>query len=193
MIRINLLPPVQKEEIKWYWVSHHVFFYITVFLTIIGIFITLLFTIQIFLQTELNSLDQKIQSRQKSARSQELKALENQIKALNENVLRLDKIQNEHVYYSYFLENYSQLIPKDIQIFDLDIQKNKESSQEDLYKINMNGKAKTREILLSFKENLEKSENFKDLYLPLSNLTKRYDVDFSLSVFLKAEALRKYQ
>ncbi len=192
MIKINLLPQARKEEIKWHQASRLVIFYSIIILMAVGIFISSLFVVQIFLQRELSSLDEEIQLRQKSIRTQELKALEVQIKTFNKEILRLNKIQAGHTYYSKFLEKFTEIIPKDVQLFVLDIQKADENSKENLYKINIVGKAKTREDLLAFKKALEKSDDFQNLHLPLSSLTKRYDIDFTLNVFLKEEALRKY-
>lgn len=192
MIKINLLPQGRKEEIKWHQASRLVIFYGIIILMAAGIFISLLFAVQIFLQRELSSLDGKIQLKQKSIRTQELKDLEIQIKAFNGEILKLNKIQAEHIYYSEFLENFTKIIPKDIQLFVLDIQRADKNSKENLYKVSMIGKAKTREDLLAFKKALEKTDDFQDLYLPLSSLTKRYDVDFTFNMFLKQEALRKY-
>ncbi len=51
--------------------------------------------------------------------------------------------------------------------------------------LNIAGIASNRETLISFINNLDKSDRFSNADFPVSSLTKSYDIDFSLSVKLK--------
>lgn len=207
MIKINLLPKIRKEEIKWRRINQFVIFYGIIMLMIFGIFTVFLLAVQIYLHTESAFLDQKIQEKQKSAKARELEILETKSKVFNEEVSSLDKIQIEHIYFSQILEECAEIIPKGVHLSVFDVQKVVEVSEklkdknskntglkpkENLYKVNIIGKAKTREDILDFRDALEDSEYFQNPNLPLANLTKRHDVEFAIITYLKDDALRKY-
>ena len=54
-------------------------------------------------------------------------------------------------------------------------------------KINVNGNALSREILLSFRLSFEKDQSFSKVDLPISNFVKGSDIEFSLTLILKPE------
>jgi len=58
------------------------------------------------------------------------------------------------------------------------------------YSVLLTGKAKSRDDLITFKENLEKEECFSNVNLPLSNLVAQKDVEFQIDFSIKKECLR---
>jgi Tfp pilus assembly protein PilN len=81
------------------------------------------------------------------------------------------------------LVNLTKLIPENINIKNLDIDSNK---------ISITGWAKSRDELLLFKNNLENSELFNGVNIPLENLLQKDNVDFNIKASIKLDKLKVY-
>ena len=59
------------------------------------------------------------------------------------------------------------------------------------YKVLVSGVATTREALLEFKSNLEKSECFSTVNVPISNIVVKKNVDFQVDFVINKECLNE--
>lgn len=178
MFNLNLLPPKEKEFLK---IKEREFFIITLsirlcwFLLIIIAF--LLFGI-FFLKTNLSSLSKQITIQKKFLESKkEYKELENKAKKFNEFVIFLDKIQKDRLDYSKILLQLTEQMPSQVKLNSFSLDKQGQ--------IFLRGNARERSDFLRFKENLEKSNLYKKIDSPLSNIVQKDNINFELSLILK--------
>lgn len=113
---------------------------------------------------------------------QELSSYEEKFKQVNDNSAKLTKIRSGHLHWAGIFTELSETMPEGISITDF--------STKD-YKVFLIGKAKSREILLSFKGSLETSGCFADVNVPLSNLVVKDDVDFQIDFSINSDCLKK--
>ncbi len=82
------------------------------------------------------------------------------------------------------LEKISKLLPSGTYLtnFNLNLPPKKE---EFWAQISLSGFSESREVLLSFKENLEKEAEFAEVYFPPENWVKPSDINFTVTFKLK--------
>ncbi|MBU4332119.1 PilN domain-containing protein [Patescibacteria group bacterium] len=100
------------------------------------------------------------------------------IQGVNSKLKTLKNIQADFTKLSDSLIEFSKLVPQDIQLHLLYIDKVNST-------INIEGNAQTREGLLGFQENLEDSSLFSKVEYPLSNLLEKQDIKFKFTAQLK--------
>jgi len=172
MLNLNLLPPYYKKEIRIRKVNSQIL-YISIFIFgVIIIFIFLLGLINLFLFIQSKKIDAKIKKINQELNLKKTKEYEKRIKEFNQMLIRIDEIEKEKVQFSPILEEISYLVPKEIKINAIYLNKSE---------ININGFAPKRENLLHLKQVLENSKKFTDIKIPLSNLIKPQDIEFTVS------------
>lgn len=170
---LNLLPPQQKKELRLDLLNQAILsFSIAVILAII-ILATLLLVARVFLNTNLKGVEQELELWQAKAEIKELESLEEKIGELNRGLVFLDKVQREQFKPSLILGNLAKDVVPGIRFDNLSIKKTGE--------VDIKGHALTRDILLVFKNNLEKAAYVSNFDFPLSNLTRAENIDFYLS------------
>lgn len=125
---------------------------------------------------------------------------EEQIKLLNESILNKNSVETEKrlntimvkietlnkqdkISLSNFVNKIIEKKPAGVYITDFLYNKvQKKDATEKI--ITLSGTANQRDSLLKFKDNLSATGFFKDVNLPLSNLTKDEDVDFLINLTL---------
>ena len=196
MINFNLLPPEIKEELKWEKINRSFTIHSLIIIAMIVVFILLLLIIQLYSVMKLTDLERTIGLKKENIKVKEVKNLEDEIGSFNENLIILDKIQKNHLYFSQVISIFAENVPESIQVIRLNIiqpekdKKNKEEGKKN-YQVNISGKATKRDNLLIFKNALEGTSCFIKIYSPLSNLIKREDIDFRFTGDLNQEFLFK--
>ena len=109
--------------------------------------------------------------------------LKKDIKEFNQKLKTVETIQKDHIAWTNFFIKFSLLVPDDIGIYNLSLNKDK---------IVITGLAKTRDQLLKFKENLENSSLFSEVVTPLEDLLKKEDVDFHIKANINLVGLKNY-
>lgn len=171
MITLNLLPPTQKEKIKKMAICsicENVIAGIFIFLSLITI---ALLIANNTLQSTFARFTIAISSPDK-----EEQQLNRKIKNLNSNLKIISDAQAGFTKWSKFLIDLNPLVPKDIQITNLEIN----TAEENILKII--GKAKKRTDLLAFHENLENHPSFTKIESPLSNILQKENIDFNFNI-----------
>jgi len=100
------------------------------------------------------------------------------VKEINQTLAQLEKIQTEYRPFSPLLPQILNILPDNIYLnsFGIDLQKNS---------ITLSGFAKTRDQLLNYKKKLESISWIKFVNWPLSQITKKDDLPFTLELLLK--------
>lgn len=166
MINLNLVPPAKKHEIRLtqIYVMIKNLIILLLFLAI-AVAITLLLT-KMFLQNHFNNIVEQttLMPRYASIFNKDFKEFNEQLKAVKE-------IQKDHFYWTNFFVKFSKLIPDGLALDNLIVNNNK---------ILLTGSARLRDQLLVLKNNLESSELFSNVAIPLENLLKKEGIDFNI-------------
>lgn len=111
--------------------------------------------------------------RQNTLVNREYGTLNQQIAALNKKISSLKTVQDEFFIWSIRLAALSAIVPPNIELRSL----NAASDGA----LQLSGYAATRDSLLLFKQNLEKSGIISEVTLPLENLFDPTDIDFAIT------------
>ena len=173
---INLLPPENKEEFlqerNW-----KIIMILGINLLLILIcFSLILHAINIFILGELNSQVIIYQQKEKEFEASKIYEIERGLKIFNESLLKLDYFYQDRFNGEKFLEEISEVIPSEVYLTYLSL--NFKDGQKKEIDCVLSGFSPSREILLSFKENLEKRENFEEVYFPPASWVKQTDINF---------------
>jgi len=179
MIKLNLLPPQEKELLRLAQIQRWIILYGSAILLSSLIFIFLLSVIWFSLFIELKSLDASLSIAKQSSQGQDLKAQQGLVEELNAQIERISRFQKTHKTYSAILISLANMLPSDVKIIGLTINKQN--------KMSINGFAQRREGVLALQKSLKNSAIFTDVSGPLSNLTKQTNINFSFTMTIQAK------
>lgn len=181
-IKINLIPPQRKEEIKKANRLRRILKWEAELLLVFIFFIILLVSInsitQINLSVAVSELDL---ANRNSNQYQAIGKYDAEAKEMNGTIARVGKIQDAQLYWSKMLKRFAQEVVPGIEIGKLSTKN---------YAIFLTGKADTRDNLIAFRDNLTGEDCFTDINLPLSNLVSKDNIDFQMDLKVKKECLR---
>ncbi len=183
MIKLNLLPPQEKEILASEKIHRWVIFYGSAILGILFIFAALLGVIWIFIGVQLKSVASNLEAIQNSFRGQDLKTQHTAVPNLNKYLEKIHGIQRNQKSYSSFLVALTKIMPEGIRLDSLSVDESNE--------VILNGYAPKRELVISFKDSLERSNLFENIESPLSNLIKETDINFYFKFKLLPNVLIK--
>src|SRR3989344_8292951 len=180
MKTINLLPKIDQKELRlqffatqlavfWFWVIVSLFF-----------FVTLTFTVKAYLSVQLSETEGQISLDKDILRSSDNELLKKQVENLNTQLGVIKNLQSEHYYWSRALIELSNILPVDITLDRLTM------NRQDR-KVEIRGNAKTRESVLQFWANVHKSDYFYNIDFPLANLQKAIDDPFYFSFYINPQ------
>lgn len=169
MIIINLLSPEQKKELKIkriYLAIKEVVMLILLFTSIIAI---MLGVSRYVLEEQLADIIERNISTINAGQQ-----VNNQIIVLNKKINLINDVQKNFKHWSVFFKKISQLTPDEIIYNSLKIY-----HQEAI--LELQGTAQTRQDLLKLQKNLEESQLFKKVDLPLNNLIEKENNTFNIT------------
>ncbi len=200
MIRLNLLPPRKKEEIKWEKINRILIINETIVVAELIIFIAVLLLARIYLSGEFSRVDKLVAQKKQESEIKEVEKLKSEVKIFNKRLNLTSEIQDRQISWTKILNEFSLITPETVQITSLSVKENSQSDSgnkkvkssgvdskdnEEKYHFNLTGYAKTRDDLLKFENNLKNSDYFIDLksdrsnYLEPRNVNFRYEFDLS--------------
>jgi len=204
MIKLNLLPPWKKEEIKWEKINRILTVNEVIVAIELAVFIAAFLLAQIYLSGELSHIDQLVVRKQQEAEIKEVEELKNEVKIFNEQLNLVGELHSQRISWTEILNELSLITPETVQITSLNIKRNLSNSSgkkklegtninsegdEKKCHFNLSGYAKTRDNLLKFEDNLKNSGYFTNLKSDRSNYLKARNVDFSCEFDLSEEVL----
>lgn len=181
MIKLDLLPPLEKKNLYLEQIQCWILFYASTTLIIFLVFVGFLLGIWSFLVIQQNSLASNLRSIQSNSWGQALIEQRNAVKKTNQDLERINRIQKSHKYYSRLLAGLADLIPEGVRLESISIG---QDGQAVLY-----GFAPKRDQVIVFKENLEQSKLFDNIFSPLANLTRQEAINFYFKFKLKSGVL----
>jgi len=181
MIEFNLLPPEEKAEINSQKDFKKVLVWGSFSLIFVLIFLAMLSSIWLYLLIQLNSIQSIVNEMEASSQNKTFNDIKKEIDDANQRMQSFDKLQIQGKQYSFYWQKLTESAISGITL--------KHALINDT-KVVIEGRAATREILLSFKDALKNSAYFQNLNIPLSNFLKQNNIDFSLTFELKQQQLK---
>lgn len=175
---INLLPPIQKEELKQEERFKLVLILEIITLAFLISLTLILFSIKTSLLAELEIQKTYFEQREKELKNPQIQELEEKIKNLNLTFSELNSFYQGQTNLTAVLEKISKTFPARTYLTTLNF--NPATSQ-----ISLSGFCPNRETLLEFKKNLEKEEKFEKIYFPPVNWVEPTDINFSVTFNIK--------
>ena len=174
-MKLNLLPPKEKEKLELDDLNQLIFFLAIRIAIFLLIFILLLISTYYCLSILLKEQKRLIEINENDIRIQQLVKMEERIKNVNQQLTKINLKQNELVIWTSVLEELAKIIPSGVYLTNFSYR---------LFdnKINLSGWAENRDKLINLKNSLEESVFFVNLDSPLSNLIKQTDINFSFTL-----------
>ncbi len=169
MITLNLLPPKHKIQVKQTSICiaiENLVAITLIFLIIVSISILIS---KVKLQDNYYGLIART-----SLSLSETHKLERDVKEINQKLRTVGEIQDQYTKWSTFMIDLNKIIPDNIQLNLLSINKKER-------RFALEGIAKTRNDLLAFKKILQNFSYLSNIDLPTSSLLKKNDVNFALT------------
>ena len=169
---INLLPPQQKRDL----LGEERFKLILILGILLLVFLILLslilLSIKIYISGQVEY--QKILANLGEKELPQFNALKEKLNSIDKDLSKIDSFYQGQFNLTEFLERISKITPEGIYLKSFSYQKG--TSQ-----IILSGFSPTVEVLVDFKENLEKQENFKEIRFSPTAWIKLVDIDFDLT------------
>jgi len=179
---INLLPLDEKEEIFLRERLSLVSILAILFFSFLVSLFLILFSIKISLLGDLEVQKTFLEETEKEiSTGEDLKEI---IKNSNLTFSNLDSFYQKELNLTQVLEKIAKLLPSGAYLtnFNFSLPPKKEVFQG---QISLSGFSESREVLLSFKENLEKEVEFSGVYFPPENWVKPSEINFTVTFKLK--------
>lgn len=176
MITINLLAPAKKQEIrliKNFLLTRRLIIISLGFLLVIAL---ILAGTNYYLARKNKELASKLETNQTLPTGQNI-PLSQSISLFNKQLKSVGKIQADYHKWSEFFLEFNRAVPNNLQITSLIFNTSDKTAL-------IQGTAKTRDDLIQFQTSLAKSNLFKEITSPISNLLIRNDISFELRATL---------
>lgn len=119
-----------------------------------------------------SSVESKITSYEEELKSAANQKLSEEVLALNNQIATIKSLESQHYYWSNVVEEIGNISPADLQIDIL-------TMDRATGHVEIMGQAGTRTSVLEFWANVKKSNMFKDINFPLSNLERANNGSFT--------------
>ncbi|PIU81068.1 MAG: hypothetical protein CO140_01650 [Candidatus Moranbacteria bacterium CG_4_9_14_3_um_filter_40_7] len=180
-IKLNLIPPLRKREIKkLYSLRMLARWQVEIFLVLL-IFLGLLWHISYILKIKTDSSLKQIEMSRQSFSYKDMQDYKKKIKEANTQVMNVEKIQKGQLYWSELLDKINGIIFTGIKIDSLGTKN---------YQVFLTGVADNRDDLAGFKEKLTQESCFTEVDFPLANLVNRENLVFQMQFTVKEECVK---
>ena len=182
MINLNLIPQNKKEEIIQAGHFRNILKWEFEMAGIVLAFILILVSMNYILKINFLSVQNSISQNPKDIEKiEEIARYDKEIKNINVKISEITKVSRGQLHWSNFFNRLNEDMPAEISLDSISTQG---------YRVSLGGNAKTREALITLKENLEKDECFGNVNLPLSNLVDKANVEFQIFSDIDKECLK---
>lgn len=181
-IFLNLLSEEKKNKIK-----NDRRFKLIVWQEMILVFLVVFFALMLastnfVLKVELDGMEAVAKLEKEQGNYRELQGQEDAFQKVNAKLAVLGRLEKFNLHWTDVLSALDAVTIEGILVTEL---------ATDNLQMTLIGKAKTRDNLLKFKENIENSECFADAKIPLSDLVKKEDVEFQVDFLIEEKCIRR--
>jgi len=175
---INLLPSQEKEILRQEEEYKLVLILGILFFIFLICLILILLSIKIYFSGQLNVQEIILSQKEESFKKSRSQDLEEKILLFNQTFSELSSYYSERLSMVEISEKISQNLPYGVHLTNFNF-------DSETRQISLSGFSPSREILLEFKENLGKEENFQEIYFSPSSWVKPADIDFTATLRIK--------
>jgi len=181
MLRLNLLPPEQKEVFEWEKNRRFVVLNATIFF-LSSLFFALLLTSALFyIKIQLEPIKGDLEKERIREETREVESLKAEIQVATEKIQRLRTIQTSRDDYAFLLRELAALPRPGIQPGSIAITETAQD-QSMVKNVRVSGHADTRDDLIAFEDAIGENPHFVNLISPsFPNKTKERDIDFTIT------------
>ncbi|MDD3190914.1 MAG: hypothetical protein PHI66_04480 [Candidatus Pacebacteria bacterium] len=197
MIKINLLSPWDKENLKWEKINKFLIDSI-LWVVLVQTFFMAVFIFSLeYLKIEEASIIAQLEDLESMTETIEVRETETDMEEYQKRIENIYALQDEHMVWSIVFENLADNIPNDVKLESMIAQEYVETDKRgkaktsDKFKISLTGTAKTREDLLDFENRLKGMEMVFDLESDDSNYVEAINTDFTYYFFVDRDYLLK--
>lgn len=220
MIKINLLSPLDKENLKWEKVNNlAVKNILWVFLLQAIFFGTFFFSIE-YLKTKSEATAARLVGLNSGAEAKEVASIDRALKQSKSRVASIYEAQTGHIAWTGLFETISVLIPAGVRLEDINVTEYEDTAAKKgaqdygkaaaegaggmaeaegsaaqaadrKFRVRISGNARTRDLLLALEDRLKASMIFSDLEYDTDNYVKSVDIDFKYTFYIKEKDLIK--
>lgn len=205
MIKINLLSPLDKENLKWEKANNLaikcIIWTVLAQVVFVGVF---LFSVE-YLKTEKDAVAAQSAALNSLPETREVNAIERDLKLDKSKVEGIYAIQSGHIGWTSLFENISKLTPAGVRLESISSQDEPKKVdnatgaatgqavkvKDERIQIEIVGNAKTRDLLLTLEKNLKSSDMFFDLQYDTANYVESVDIDFKYTFYASKQKLLK--
>ena len=173
---INLLPSQEKEELRKEEQFKVILILGIIIIASLVYFSLILCSINIFLSGELKSQEIIYTQREKELKNPQIQAFQTNLADFNKKISQLDSFYQDQFAFTEILEKISGMIPPEISFLSLSL-----SLKEKTAECSFSGFSPSRDILVQFKDILEKEESFTEIYFPPTCWIKPEDINFTIN------------
>ncbi|MFC1629696.1 PilN domain-containing protein [Patescibacteria group bacterium] len=179
-IMINLLPSQEKKELK----SAELWRLVSILGNLLLLFlifnILIFFSIKVNIQSKTEQRNVLVELEKKEMMVPEVQQLRERVKTTNDDILKLNYFYQGQISLIEIFQKIAKILPQGAYLNSLSYQQ--ASSQ-----ISLSGFCPTQKDLFEFKKDLERQEEFSDIYFPLFNWIQQTDIDFQVTFKIASE------
>ncbi len=180
MLKLNLLPPKQKETFEWEKNRRLAIFSSGVFSLFLLLFGGLLFSGVVYNRIQLEPLAESIRREEVREETRRAESLESDTRAFVKKLRNVRQIQKERDGYELVLRELALLPPSGVVFSSVNIRE--ELSGEDTTKtVRIEGHADTRDQVIVMEGTIKRHARFTDLVSPFSNKNQERDINFTFT------------
>lgn len=199
MIRINLLSPVDKLNIKWEKTNRLATYNYAIIIVVQVFFVFILLATVGYLSVEERKLNTQLDNMQSGSEVKEINIIKGEVIKYNNQLNNILEVQENQFYWVEILDNFSRTVPYGISIDSVSIdskssnvvvrdktKKTPSQNNTEDFKVIIIGVSETMEDLLIFEDGLKNSEVLVDFNID----PKNYDGEnFSYVLSIKRESV----
>lgn len=185
---INLLPPIQKQELKDEQLRVKIIRMLVLFVLALVFFMVVVFVLDFYGSSKSQSLLGAIIQKEQVIKDPKFQESKQIIYNVNQNLYKIFQTRQEQVFGSLVLEKLSSLAPNAVYLTSFSFQNSfrdiqspetKETQRQFFGNIRVLGVSQTRETLFFFKKSLSQEPTFKDVYFVPSSWINPVNAEFS--------------
>lgn len=199
MIRINLLSPIDKENLRWEKLNKLVRQATLWTLIAEAVFATAFFSSLQYLKATEGTASEELASLRNRSDTRETAEMEAGLSSYKKKIDEIYTLQSGQLSWTYLLSDLAAQVPAGVRLKSVDVslvvidEKKKPSPEEKAhagqYKISLTGNARTRADLLDLESRLKQDSLLSDLECDDSNYVNATDVDFRYGFYVRRETL----
>ena len=179
---VNLLPPAEQHELRLAAVHAQVVGFGTWLVASFLVLSLFLFLGQIFLKIEQETVTDQVSAESEDLEKLHVDDFRAEVAGFNTNLGNFQTLLKENHAWSQVLQEIARLLPTQITLDGIAIDGSN-------LKVELNGRAGSRDAVLLLRQNLLQSPYFQKVNFPLDNLENAADLKWSYRFYIRPQAL----